>query len=94
MPQSIKLERYVVDQEGSIKILDGYAAAYGDLGRAIYGDLFEDQYSDAAFERFGAFLDEYGVSYYGRPKEDFFRWEALELAEKAGASYLIMEDMS
>lgn len=94
MSQSIKLERYVVDQEGSIKILDGYAAAYGDLGRAIYGDLFEDQYSEAAFKRFGSFLEMYNVSYYARPKEEFFCWEALELAEKAGASYLIMEDMS
>jgi len=34
------------------------------------------------------------VYYYARPKEDFFESEAYRLAEKAGKTKLILEDMS
>ena len=34
------------------------------------------------------------IFYYARPKEDFFVGEAYELAAKAGAKYILLEDLS
>jgi hypothetical protein len=45
-------------------------------------------------KRYQAWLSENKVYHYGRPKEDFFRYEAYELAEAAGCTSLIMEDLS
>jgi len=88
---SIRLEDYVVDQHGDIKLLDGYRLVYLDEA-GIYGDV--DPYSDEGIELFRAWLVEAGVSSYSRTREDFFMFEAWAQAEEEGNNYLVVEDLS
>lgn len=88
----VKLESLVVDQHGTVKVLDGYEIFYGKTAEAIWGEL--DQYSNEGIAAFKAFCAENGVSYYAAPKEDFFTWQAYELAEQEGNTYLIMDNLS
>ena len=53
----------------------------------VYGD------SELAKE-FRAYCKVNRIYYYARPREDFHEWEAWELAEKAGALFLLLEDLS
>ena len=53
-----------------------------------------DAYSGPATVLFKDWCNRNGVYYYGRPKEDFSEREALDLAAKACALRLLMEDMS
>lgn len=44
---------------------------------------------------FRAWLDRHpSVIYYARPREEYFEREALEIALSAGATYLVLEDLS
>lgn len=45
-------------------------------------------------EEFKKYCADNKIFYYARPREDFFMYEAYELAEKAGCVYLLAEDMS
>jgi hypothetical protein len=86
------LEDFVISQHGTIKVLDGWALLYqNELG--IYADGV-DQYSDEGMAAFKLWCAEHNVAFYGAPKEDFFKFEAYELAENKGASYLLMENLS
>jgi len=51
-------------------------------------------YDDGSYEYFQAWCKKFGVFYYARSREDFFRWEAIEFAQEAGCRYLVMEDLS
>lgn len=87
----VRLEDYVIGGTGAVKELDGWRlVALDEAG--IYGDV--DPYSKAGTAAFKAWCAKNSVYYYGRPRESFFNWEAIDLAEKANASYVIMEDMS
>jgi len=88
---TVSLEDFVIDGTGAVKVLDGYRLVYLDEA-GIYGDA--DPYDAASIALFKAWLVENGVSYYGAPKEDFFSFEGIELAEKEGNTYVIMENLS
>lgn len=62
------------------------------LEEKVYNGV--DEYSNEGIALFREFCDDRGIFYYARPREDFSKREAYELAEQAGSSYLIMEDMS
>jgi len=49
---------------------------------------------EARSAEFKAYCKANRIFYYARPREDFHKWEAWELAKKAGALFLILEDMS
>ena len=85
------LEDYVIDGTGAIKVLDGWRLLELDEAN-IYGGA--DPYSDEGIAKFKAWSDANYVYCYSRTKENFFEFEAYELAEKADASYLIMENLS
>lgn len=89
------LEDYVVDQHGTVKILDGWRIMELDE-MAIWpqDDVWVDKYSDENCGRFGKWMKEKGVCYYAAPKEDFFFFKAIEKAENEGCEYLILENLS
>ena len=89
---SVNLESLVIDQHGDIKLLDGFNFFYGDTAKKVYGDL--DQYSDEGIAAFTKFCEEHGITYYGRPGEDFFMYEAWMKAEEEGNTYLLADNMS
>jgi len=89
---NVNLESLVVDQNGTVKVLDGYEIFYGVTAEKIWGEL--DQYSEAGIAAFRTWRMENGVSYYAAPKEDFFEFEAYELAEREDNNYLIMDNLS
>jgi hypothetical protein len=43
---------------------------------------------------FKAYCKEHSIYYYARPREDFSKHEAHELARQAGCRYMLLEDMS
>lgn len=88
---SVNLEQYVVNQHGSVKLLDGYRLVYLDEA-GIYGGV--DPYSDEGVELYREWLIENGVSSYSRPRESFFMFEAWAQAEEEGNTYLVAEDLS
>jgi hypothetical protein len=45
-------------------------------------------------EAFKAYCRANGIFYYARPREDFSEHEGYELAAKAGARYILLEDLS
>ncbi len=45
-------------------------------------------------QEFKNYLQENKIYYYARPRETFFKFEAFELADAAGCSKLLLEDMS
>jgi len=89
------LEDYVVNQHGSVKVLDTWRIL--ELNEAeIYpkGTESWEKYHDDNVERFINWCKEKGVTYYAQHREDFFEHKAYELAEKEGNEYLMMENMS
>lgn len=44
--------------------------------------------------RFRAYCAANGIFYYGRPRESFSKWEAWQLAKQAGATKLLLDDLS
>lgn len=93
---NINIEALVVDQHGTVKVLDGYEIFYGKTAEKIWGEgaAALEQYSDEGIAAFQAFCKEHGVSYYAAPKEDFFPFIGYEKAEKEGNTYLIMDNLS
>ena len=89
--KTVNLEDYVIAQHGDVKMLDGFRLVDQDEA-GIYNGI--DGYSDEGIALFQAWTAENGITYYGRPREDFFEFEAYEIAEAAGNTYVIMEDMS
>ena len=51
--------------------------------------LFEEQAAP-----FNEWLEENNAFCYSRPRESFFEYEAVELAEEAGAEVVVLEDLS
>lgn len=85
-------ENHVVYQHGSIKVLNAWAVLV-DHADDIYGEGVEFWSTDG-IEKFTTFCEKYDIHYYARPGEDFFKFEAYEEAEKAGKTYLVMENLS
>lgn len=85
-------ENHVVDQHGSIKVLNTWDVLV-DHADDIYGKGGEC-WNTYGVEKFNAFCEKYDIHYYGRPKEDFYKYEAYEEAEEAGKTYLVMENLS
>ena len=52
------------------------------------------EYSDRGMILFQKWCFDTKTYYYAKPREDFFDYEAIELAKKAGATYLYLEDLS
>lgn len=60
--------------------------------KEVYGDA--DPYTEEGFAIFRKWLKDNGVTYYGKPKEDFFMSEAYALAKKEGNTKLIADNLS
>lgn len=88
---NVNLENYVIGGTGAVKVLDGWRLLELDEA-GIYNGV--DAYSDEGIVLFKAWTEANGITFYGAPKEDFFDFEAYGLAEKAGNTYLIMENLS
>jgi hypothetical protein len=68
-------------------ISEAYIRKIGDAFR--YETTFAEE--SAVFRRFGAEND---VHYYSAPREDFFIFEAIDEAAKAGKSAVVLDNMS
>ena len=74
-----------------IEVLSGRALQEWDDHNSRNG---LDPYSGPATVLFKDWCNANNVYYYGRPREDFSEREALDLAAKACARFLLMENMS
>jgi hypothetical protein len=73
-----------------VKVLNG---VFWDLfEEEIYGGL--DPYSDEGINRFIAFCKKHNIHCYSRPREQFYKHQAVEQALTNKAEYLVMEDLS
>lgn len=63
-----------------------------DVENEIYGD--KNPYSEEGINTLRSWLSDNDVCYYGRPKEDFFISEAIEIAERVGTSSVLVENLS
>lgn len=87
----ISLESQVVNQHGNVKVLNAWNILDEDVMGIYQG---HSSYSDEGIALFKEWCKAHGVFYYGRPREDFFEFEAYQLAEAADCSYIILDDMS
>lgn len=56
-----------------------------------FGEIYQDE---TLRQEFKEWLAAEGIFYYARPHEDFYLFEARELAAKAGKVRVLMEDLS
>lgn len=75
------------EQIGDTKVIN--ICGYLD---AQYGDSDPDW--DVTGSDLRAWLTEHNVHYYGEPKESFSTWTASREAERAGHTFVVVEDMS
>lgn len=67
----------------------------GHLVVAMYGPNYSDHPDwDQQIADFKEWSAKYNVGYYGRPREDFWVHEALEIAETEGREFMVLEDLS
>ena len=59
----------------------------------ILGDNFVGDY-DEECRIVKEYVKEHDAHYYGKPREDFFMFEAFEEAEAKGKSIVVVEDLS
>ncbi len=57
-------------------------------------NIYASENFEQAAAKFREWLKANSVFYYARPREDFYMFEAYELAHAAGCSKLLLEDMS
>ena len=88
---TFNLEDYVIDQVGTVKVLDNWRM-FENESDSIYKGM--NPWNEEGAEAFKRFTAERGITFYARPREGFFKFEAYELAEAEGNTYLIMEDLS
>ena len=81
---------YRVDLVESIKLLKEADLPY----EFQYPQCYTAPDFEGRTKRYQEWLKANNVYHYSRPREDFFRFEAYELAEAAGCDKLIMEDLS
>lgn len=66
----------------------------------LYGviEVMSDDWMDKTYQENGKdvmeFCRENNALYYARPRESFFKFEAIDLAEKEGKKIIVLEDMS
>jgi len=91
------LSKYIIQEHNGVMKLtfgeynDSFPN-YFELLNDIYGDVPTN--SDEGDTIFKAWCEENNVYYYARIREDFFKHEGWNLAIKAGAEYVLMEDLS
>jgi hypothetical protein len=90
-------KQYVVDFERSgqteVGLIDDFYFVKAYTDKCGDTDLVSSSYPEQAAVLF-YLMERESISYYSRCKEDFFTWEAVELAEKEGKKYVLMENMS
>jgi hypothetical protein len=59
---------------------------------------FNTTWADTSYEweceKLKEFCNNFGLYLYERPREDFFEWEGVEAAQKAGKRGVILSDLS
>lgn len=60
---------------------------------AMYAITNDDERKEA-IAAFKSYCKSNGIFYYARVREDFFPWEARDLAIAAGCTSMILEDLS
>jgi len=93
-----------VDGHGRMILFDGGQTKPEDLKIIGIGDVLEELWGDdwRAYPKYddqweagvGEWFKENEAYYYARPREYFFKHEAIELACRAGKKVLVLEDMS
>lgn len=87
---------FLTSEQGSVTLL-GWGELDHDtyefeLDTLIYGGV--GKYTDEGFALFRTFCEEHNVHFYANSKEDFHMFEAFDEAVRAGATYLMAENLS